>query len=202
MQTPEPGRGNEEISPRCLCCICEQEVTLLKENKLKTTKLCILILRSLKKLHPMNDYFSLKKDIYLFIKNHWNILGKIKLFQKPNWKKCILDALNHCSSIESGKDVFHYRGYYRLCDEKSIPTKEILFEKDKIKEDLFNSIDVLSRQIETNIKLLNLLYHEIPFKKNDRKSYDFIITTRDILERQKYFYQKICYSSSILLSHL
>ncbi|KAL7722303.1 Uncharacterized protein QTN25_001050 [Entamoeba marina] len=110
---------SDEISICCDCPMCKKTSFFNSSSpKIKTTKLCVLILQSLQFLKPMNEYFSLKNDINAFITNHWNLLTKLKQFQAKNWRKALLDAFNHCSLIESGKDVFHNRGYYRLKQNK------------------------------------------------------------------------------------
>lgn len=113
----------------CTCCLCEK---ILHETEpiIKTTRLCILILKSLKQLKPTNEYFSLKHDINGFITDHWTLLSKLRQFQNTNWRKSLLDAFNHCNQIESGKEVCHNRGYYRLREMK----KEVKSEKKQKKQ--------------------------------------------------------------------
>ncbi|EMD44524.1 Hypothetical protein EHI5A_029860 [Entamoeba histolytica KU27] len=115
----------------CHCLLCQKsEISEGQDLKMKTTKLCVMILKSLKLLKPENEFFSLKNDIKEFITNHWPILSKLKQFKTPNWRKALLDAFNHCNLIESGKDVCHNRGYYKLKDHSkqqsdSLTSKDI-----------------------------------------------------------------------------
>ncbi|ELP89473.1 hypothetical protein EIN_391080 [Entamoeba invadens IP1] len=109
---------------QCSCCLCQKSrLFQLANPKIKTTKLCVLILKSLKMLHPELECFSIKTDIADFIKDHWGLLIKLKLFQSVQYKKSLLDALNHCPQIECGKDFCHDRGYYRLKEGSSAKDK-------------------------------------------------------------------------------
>ena len=133
--------STKDIQFNCYCTICKKRQFFLVPNpKIKTTRLCVLILRSL---------HCLKTDIYTFITDHWELLGKLKLFQSPNWKKAILDAFNHCSQIESGKNQCFGRGYYNLKHEENN-----LAEKIEIKTELYQQYEQLQESIQKNITLL------------------------------------------------
>ncbi|KAL7714878.1 Uncharacterized protein QTN25_007603 [Entamoeba marina] len=99
----------------CDCVLCRKaQFFFLPSPKIKTTRLCVLILQSLKSLNPQVDYFSIRNDILGFVESHWSIISNLPLFKKNNWKKSLLDSLNHCKQIRSGKGLFHDRGYYCL----------------------------------------------------------------------------------------
>ncbi|KAL7712575.1 Uncharacterized protein QTN25_009752 [Entamoeba marina] len=132
-----------EVNFQCYCCLCKKTQFFQVPNpKIKTTRLCVLILKSLKCLQPTQDFFSLKTDIYNFIYDHWHLLEKLKLFQKTQWRKSILDAFNHCSLIESGKDANHNRGFYRLKEGNNE-----LFKTEKIgyQREMYESLYTLGR---------------------------------------------------------
>ncbi|EMS16963.1 hypothetical protein KM1_179330 [Entamoeba histolytica HM-3:IMSS] len=163
--------------------------------KIKTTKLCVLILRSLKMLHPEMECYSIKTDINEFIQSHWVMLVKLKIFQTAQWKKAILDALNHCPLIECGKDFCHDRGYYRLKDNETTEKKEeisnppfhILHHKNlkqNISQELYSCYDDLQRQLSYSVKVFSKLYSKY-LKNCDTKRSDLV---RDILERQNQVY--------------
>ena len=116
----------------CSCFLCQKSRLFEISNpKIKTTQLCILILKSLKNLYPELECFSIKLHINDFIKNHWSLLEKLKIFQSNQWKKSILDALNHCPSIECGKDFCHDRGYYRLKENIKGSKTDFIDENEK-----------------------------------------------------------------------
>ena len=113
--------------PNCNCHLCQKSKLFEGPNpKIKTTKLCVMILKSLKMLYPELECFSIRLHLNDFIQKHWPMMSKLKTFQSTHWKKSILDALNHCPLIECGKEFHHDRGYYRL--------KEYVNEKEKEKD--------------------------------------------------------------------
>ncbi|EDS89144.1 hypothetical protein EHI8A_038770 [Entamoeba histolytica HM-1:IMSS-B] len=72
--------SNHDVQFTCYCSICKKQQYFLVPNpKIKTTRLCVLILSSLRCLKPLNEYFQLKTDIYDFITDHWHLLGRLKL---------------------------------------------------------------------------------------------------------------------------
>ena len=118
---------------QCDCYLCQKgKMFDLQSPKIKTTKLCVMILKSLQEMFPDLTCFSIKLHINDFIKQHWEILSKLKIFQSEHWRKSILDALNHCPLIECGKDFCHDRGYYRL--KENIPDKKEEREKERLKQ--------------------------------------------------------------------
>ena len=79
--------SKKEIQLNCYCDICKKRQFFLVPNpKIKTTRLCVLILRSLHCLKPTTEFFQIKTDIYDFITDHWELLSKLKIFQSSNWK--------------------------------------------------------------------------------------------------------------------
>ena len=124
---PQP--QTDSIDTNCQCDICQKKEEFFNPNpRFKTTRLCIMILQSLKTIHPTTECFSLKTDIMNFINKHWGLFRRIPRFANSNWKKSLLDALNHCPQIECGRDFGFDRGYYRLKpivdDDKSIKTEK------------------------------------------------------------------------------
>ncbi|KAL7719198.1 Uncharacterized protein QTN25_003572 [Entamoeba marina] len=112
------------------------------ENKMRWTVLCTLILRSLKVMKQEQDFFCLKKDIYSFVEDHWDIFSKLEQFSCGTWKKAIVDALNHSTLFESGKDIKKVSGYYRLSDSferKNIDVEDFITKKLVIYQDSFKS---------------------------------------------------------------
>ncbi|EDR24714.1 hypothetical protein EDI_235160 [Entamoeba dispar SAW760] len=149
--------SNHDVQFTCYCSICKKQQYFLVPNpKIKTTRLCVLILSSLRCLKPLNEYFQLKTDIYDFITDHWHLLGRLKLFQQQNWKKAILDAFNHCPQIESGKDKSVGRGFYKLKNKYDNNASE----KVELKTELYQQYEELQNILNINIKKLCLLYRK------------------------------------------
>ena len=113
---------------------------------MKTTSICVLIMKSLHKFFPEEEFFSLSKDIMVFITHHWKILSTQKQFQKENWRKGILDSFNHCPAIESGIEHLNKRGFYRL---KPIEIKNCKLEgyEDKYQQPRMKQIPFVQFQI-------------------------------------------------------
>ena len=83
---------NQPMDALCQCDICH--LIQNRNDQIKTTTICVTILKVLTKMKPEKEFFSLKSDIHPFIQNHWNKLVLMKQFQQKNWKKAILDAVN------------------------------------------------------------------------------------------------------------
>ena len=99
---------------KCKCALCKKMGCMrTNSHKIKTTTLCILILKTLKEMKPEKDFFSMKQDIYGFVNEHKACLAGFSLFAKPNWKKMLLDTFNHCTKIETGKG-YGLRASFRL----------------------------------------------------------------------------------------
>ncbi|ELP90772.1 hypothetical protein EIN_026210 [Entamoeba invadens IP1] len=149
MQTSQHPVSRKSL---CGCCICRKSGYFnVPSPKIKNTRLCVLILQALKEISPIPDYFNLKNDIYVFVEDHWDILYRLPILQKQNWKKALLDAFNHCTYIESGKDLFRNRGYYRLKTEKVVSEDE---DMENMKVVVSMSIKHLRDQLNNNISVL------------------------------------------------
>ncbi|ELP92128.1 hypothetical protein EIN_380750 [Entamoeba invadens IP1] len=173
-----------EIRFTCYCTLCKKSQFFSVANpKMKTTRLSILILRSLHCLNPQKDFFSLKTDIYNFITDHWNLLGKLKLFQSVNWKKNILDAFNHCSQIESGLESSKGRGFYRLKKEDEQEDKAT---KVELLRELYEKYDEL--EVEVRKSLHKLCLYNI---KNGLQELEGKLTLLDVVDRQLAFTKHI-----------
>ena len=99
---------------KCKCSLCKRMGSMrMNSHKIKTTTLCILILKTLKEMKPEKEFFSMKQDIYGFVNEHKTCLLGFSLFTKPNWKKMLLDTFNHCTKIETGKG-YGLRASFRL----------------------------------------------------------------------------------------
>ena len=180
---------NNEIIVECNCVVCRH---LSKESvtSIKTTNLCTLILKALHKRHPETEYFTLRTDINEFISEHWDLLIHFKQFQQQNWRKALLDAFNHCSTIESGKGIGQ-RGLYRLKQnhsnqkshhsshsdsqtnlnqitnekENEIHSKEIIqkdyeFERENNMLTITQEIKIMFDELENQMKYTEQLLHQ------------------------------------------
>ncbi|ELP85405.1 hypothetical protein EIN_086870 [Entamoeba invadens IP1] len=152
---------------KCHCSLCQKkDVFQAEDPKMKTTKLCIIILKSLKEMHPDVEFFSLKNDINVFIKNHWALLSNLPLFKTNHYRKALLDAFNHCQMIESGKNTIHNRGFYKLSEgkrekvtkpklrQKKVQPAHLPQQSADVGEDLILHISQLKTQIEYSNHLL------------------------------------------------
>ena len=145
---------DDHICVSCNCTICQKASFFQSTNpKIKTTRLAILILKSLNHIHPDNEYHSLKDDVLPFIASHWCLLCHLKLFQSNNWKKGLLDALNHSNLVESGKQVCKTRGYYRLkLEDKNLINEE----KTELAREMYDNLQALENTIAQSIELIKL----------------------------------------------
>ncbi|EKE42416.1 hypothetical protein ENUP19_0280G0017 [Entamoeba nuttalli] len=140
----------------CQCTICRKVRFFTSEKpKIKTTRLCVLILQSLKEIKPLQDYFNLRDDVYSFIQQHWNILSNLTTFKKQNWKKSILDAFNHCPQIESGKGLFNNRGYYKLKDGTMTSISDDTETLTTMNSIVMGSIQNVVNQLYNNLLILS-----------------------------------------------
>ncbi|EAL45382.1 hypothetical protein KM1_108190 [Entamoeba histolytica HM-3:IMSS] len=108
----------------CFCPFCQFGIKSMgldkKENKkiISWQLLCRSILYSLSVVNAPRVYFSLKKDIYWWIVDHWYCFGSLQqclLKTSPSkWKKSLLDALSHSSFFESGTVTLKKTGMWRL----------------------------------------------------------------------------------------
>ncbi|ELP91626.1 hypothetical protein EIN_205930 [Entamoeba invadens IP1] len=161
----------------CNCALCRQFTLVQQVPKIKTTKLCVLILLSLQDLYNDKEYFSLKTDIFVFIKSHWDVLNKFKQFKQPNWKKAILDAFNHCTSIQSGKGVYKTRGFYKLKPEERMFGFEEFSEKTQMKKDLIEAFTHLQEAIQKNALLFSEVQKKCRIVSAD--DYNYVLNTHN-----------------------
>ncbi|KAL7718517.1 Homologous-pairing protein 2 winged helix domain-containing protein [Entamoeba marina] len=142
----------------CNCCICQKEQFFRTANpKIKTTRLAVLILKSLKMLKPEIEYYSLKGDILPYISSHLHLFSNLKIFRGPNFRKSLLDALNHSSLIESGREACHNRGYYRLRqNDKSVQNED----KNAVVREMYSSFQLLEKEMNRSIFLYQLLQEQ------------------------------------------
>lgn len=126
----------------CTCALCKK-VMFLKNNsnKIKTTTLCVLILKALKEIKPEKEFFSMRQDIYDFVGEHWNCVKGFSIFSKPNWKKMLLDTFNHCTNIETGKN-YGLRASFRIKNKQEETKSETAEHTGKIND----SSDISSRE--------------------------------------------------------
>ena len=105
---------NTTTKKLCNCSLCKK-VMFLKNNsnKIKTTTLCVLILKALKEIKPEKEFYSMRQDIYDFVSEHWSCVKGFSIFSKPNWKKMLLDTFNHCTHIETGRN-YGLRASFRI----------------------------------------------------------------------------------------
>ncbi|BFU18574.1 hypothetical protein EHI8A_156030 [Entamoeba histolytica HM-1:IMSS-B] len=137
----------------CHCPICMKGTFFQTKNpKMKTTRLVLLILKSLKVLNPEIEYYSLVKDILPFINNHLQLFQNLKIFKNGKWRKSILDALNHSALVESGREVCKNRGFYKLKENEE--ENKMIIEKNKIKDEMSNSLELLENELKRSLKLL------------------------------------------------
>ncbi|EDR22483.1 hypothetical protein EDI_203950 [Entamoeba dispar SAW760] len=135
----------------CQCLICKKETFFQTKNpKMKTTRLVLLILKSLKVLKPQIEYYSLVKDILPFINDHLPLFQNLKIFQNGKWRKSILDALNHSAQVESGREVCKNRGFYKIKEEEN----KVVIEKNKIKDEMSNNLEILENELKRSLRLL------------------------------------------------
>ncbi|EDR28563.1 hypothetical protein EDI_338160 [Entamoeba dispar SAW760] len=106
----------------CFCPFCQSGIKSMgldkKDNKkvISWQLLCRSILYSLSIVNAPRVYFSLKKDIYWWIVDHWYCFGSLQQFKTSpsKWKKSLLDALSHSSFFESGTITLKKTGMWKL----------------------------------------------------------------------------------------
>ena len=158
----------------CFCPFCENGIKILgfdKEEKkngmISWQLICRCIMYSLTTMYAPRVYFSLKKDIYWWIVDHWYCFGTFKQFKTnpSKWKKSLLDALSHSTYFENGTNSLKKTGMWKLTDfsnpwEEKITNKNSnqinKFEQDK-------NIDEIDKKNKIKIECLNGMkyYHEI-----------------------------------------
>ncbi|EFA77112.1 histidine kinase [Heterostelium album PN500] len=96
----------------CMLCVNGTPCCLQKRRATWTLKLRVA-LYCLSVLHPDKKYFNLKKDIYTYVDNHWDLLS-INTAKSDRWRKQVQDSLSHCRHFESGWDAMGCNGHWRL----------------------------------------------------------------------------------------
>ena len=126
--------NTQAVKKACNCSLCKK-VMFLKNNsnKIKTTTLCVLILKALKEIKPEKEFYSMRQDIYDFVGEHWNCVKGFSIFSKPNWKKMLLDTFNHCTNIETGKN-HGLRASFRIKNKAEESKSETNEQQVKITE--------------------------------------------------------------------
>eukprot|EP01133_Synstelium_polycarpum_P009155 gene9155-10742_t len=89
-------------TPRCLCM-----------NHPSWTLILRVVFYSLAQLHPDKEFFNLKKEVYLYLNDHWEILSPTQR-QSNNWKRQVQDALSHSRFFRSGRHTLRCNGYWQL----------------------------------------------------------------------------------------
>ncbi|KAL7719630.1 Uncharacterized protein QTN25_003329 [Entamoeba marina] len=163
-------KREHSLKTSCDCGLCRKALFLqTSQSKIKTTSLCVMILKSLKQLKPLKDFYSMKEDIYDYVSDHWVVISQFSIFQKANWKKMLLDTFNHCSFIETGR-AYGLRASFRLKDHKikddssSVSVKTFdssssSQEVVEISQTLWSSFDSLVKQMNKNALLLESYGH-------------------------------------------
>ncbi|ELP94169.1 hypothetical protein EIN_185760 [Entamoeba invadens IP1] len=127
----------------CLCPLCLNGIPPCADTKTQLVSwihIIRIILYSLNKLRPNTEYFTLKKDIYGYVAEHWYIFSTLKQFvtSPTKWKKSFLDALSHSPYFESGYNAFKTTGYWKLrildnpwAPEVSVPPVNVAYSKEE-----------------------------------------------------------------------
>ncbi|ELP87745.1 hypothetical protein EIN_410980 [Entamoeba invadens IP1] len=170
----------EPQSIECKCCLCQKRTFFMTPfPKVKTTRLVIMILQALKQLKPDVVFFSLIKDIIPFVTQHMTLLANLKIFKTGKWRKSLLDALNHSSHVESGKEACHNRGFYRLKDTveaqtsnsiESASTEVVQQNPQTVSISLLDSLTELQLQMVNTVNLLAVLPKPT---EDDQNAYQF-----------------------------
>ncbi|EKE37999.1 hypothetical protein ENUP19_0242G0016 [Entamoeba nuttalli] len=184
------------MNMKCNCLFCKEFSDSIKAQKrLAWTTLCRLVFLSIYQRTPV-DFINVR-DIFKFLSVHWDVLSHLEQMKKKNWKKSILDALNHSDYFESGMSQYHTNGYWRLTD-KSLPN----VKNRKNKE---NNVKISSPQIPLNpIKFeIDLLQdktenkppkrpqHVFDIPKEEKKS--FFETTQNFTPFSSYYQKQSSY---------
>ncbi|KYQ92832.1 hypothetical protein DLAC_11625 [Tieghemostelium lacteum] len=101
------------------CVLCSRGTPSALNNYPTWSAIMKVVLFTLHFSNPEKRYFSLKYDIYNFIKIHWDLLSLSKK-KSTNWRKQIQDMLSHSKNIfSSGANIVGQSGYWGLnniCD--------------------------------------------------------------------------------------
>jgi len=89
-------------TPRCLCM-----------NHPSWTLILRVVFFSLSQLYPDKEFFNLKKEVYVYLNDHWDILSPNQN-QSHNWRRQVQDALSHSRFFRSGRHTLRCNGYWQL----------------------------------------------------------------------------------------
>ena len=101
----------------CLCPLCKNGMDVFGTKRPVSW---ILILRtiiySLMELRKGVVYFSLKDDIHVFVRDHWQFFGELDQFKTnpQRWKKAFLDGLSHSPYFQSGTLTLKKPNFWKL----------------------------------------------------------------------------------------
>ncbi|KAL7719571.1 Fork-head domain-containing protein [Entamoeba marina] len=155
-----------EATP-CHCLLCEEFSESVKiQKRLAWTTLCRLSFLSMNTTNP-SDFVNVR-DLFIFIANHWDILGHLEQLKKKTWKKSILDALNHSDFFQSGISQYHTNGYWKLVDTtipniKTRKGKGKEREKEKLKQPT-GPVKPATPQIKPEVDA-RPVYKELPLER-------------------------------------
>ncbi|ELP85227.1 hypothetical protein EIN_083690 [Entamoeba invadens IP1] len=117
----------------CSCYLCANKERVISKKRIPWTTICKIVLVALENIEK-KQFYSAHDDIYPFVTKHWAILGKLPQFSaRNNWRKALLDSMNHCGSFESTTDKKRM-GLWRLRSdesEKINSQKKLLEKKEK-----------------------------------------------------------------------
>ncbi|ELP89192.1 hypothetical protein EIN_485940 [Entamoeba invadens IP1] len=102
---------------KCNCLFCSDYLEAVqKQKRLAWTTLCRLAFLSIAETQEKPTEFINVRELFKFIQNHWDKICHLEQLKAKNWRKSILDALNHSDYFQSGISQFHTNGYWKLAD--------------------------------------------------------------------------------------
>ncbi|ELP84071.1 hypothetical protein EIN_212710 [Entamoeba invadens IP1] len=182
----------------CPCSICKKAVLYTSTpQKIKTTKLCVMILNALKEVHPHIEYFSLKVDIFPFVTTHWRILSVFKQLRGSKWRKALLDAFNHCTLIQSGKGVCKTRGFYKI---KEAEDQTVSSSEASVRAELAESFRCVSVSLRRDVSLLNKVQFVRHVLSQDEHAFFFNSTVSSIAKFEAFVESSVPRQQRAILS--
>ncbi|ELP91214.1 hypothetical protein EIN_150910 [Entamoeba invadens IP1] len=182
----------------CQCSLCQKKSFFMTScPKVKTTRLVIMILQALKQLKPDVVFYSLTKDILPFVSKHMKLLANLKIFKTGKWRKSMLDALNHSSHVESGREACHNRGFYRLkeSNESSNSASSVSTEAVQQNSPQPSEVPLLDTLTELQLQMINTLnvLASLPApKEGDLNAYCFYANCINQLNYSRAFASTLC----------
>ncbi|GAM24619.1 hypothetical protein SAMD00019534_077940, partial [Acytostelium subglobosum LB1] len=96
------------------CLLCTRGTPrCLSMNHPSWTLILRVVFYSLSQIHPDKEFFNLKKEVYVYLNDHWDILSPTQA-QSTNWKRQVQDALSHSRFFRSGRHTLRCNGYWQL----------------------------------------------------------------------------------------